>query len=110
MSNAEDFLAQEREYEKRARAVTALAAHAFSRLLIRATSDTGQSRRVASFVATVIGRSTFDIYDLRALDVEISDDVLLCMDAIRWAKVHLPDTVPDGMEKAEAICRDWGYV
>ena len=110
MSEADDFLAQQREHEQRASAATALAAHAFDRLLARAASDTGQSRRVASFIATIVGRSTFDIYDLRAMDVEISDDILLCIDAIRWAKLHLPHTVPDGLEKAEAVCREWGYV
>lgn len=110
MSNHEELFARERDYEERGRLITAQAAQAFNRLLQRATGpDSGQAGRVAAFIATVVGRAKFDIYELRALDVEISDDVLVCMDAIRWGKVHLTETVPGGLERAEAICREWGY-
>lgn len=110
MATANERLAQEQEYEKRGRLATAQAAHAFSRLLQRASAnDTGQARRVAGFIATVIGRAKFDIYDLRALDVEISDDVLISIDAVRWGKGHLAELVPGGLARAEAVCREWGY-
>lgn len=110
MSSHEGLDPQRREYEERARVATALGGEAFERLLGRATrADTGQARKVARFIATVVGRASFDVYDLRAFDAEISDDILLCMDAIRWGKLHLPDLVPNGMQRAESVCRDWGY-
>ena len=110
MSNRMELSATEHEYEERATLATARAAQAFNRLLQRTTaSDTGQAGRVAAFIAAVVGRAKFDIYELRILDVEISDDVLMCIDAIRWGKVHLAETVPGGLERAEAICREWGY-
>ncbi|MBS0339794.1 MAG: hypothetical protein JSS56_04665 [Proteobacteria bacterium] len=110
MATWEDDFEQRREHEERARAATALGAQAFDRLLTLATrSETGQARRVAGLIATVVGHARFDIYDLRALDVDISDDALRCLDALRWARMALPDAVPDGWNRAEAICREWGY-
>ncbi|MBW8843589.1 MAG: hypothetical protein JF607_01270 [Burkholderiales bacterium] len=66
-------------------------------------ADTGQSSVVAAFIASVVGFSKFDLYDLRRLDVDISDDVMACIDTIRWRKAHLADLVPDGWSRAHAI-------
>ena len=82
----------------------------FQRLLtIAKKSDTGQAGRVASFVAAVIDMNKFDLYDLRPLDEQISDDILLCINFIRWGKLALTDTTPQGMEQAMEVCVVWGY-
>jgi len=64
---------------------------------------------VASYVATVVGLSKFDLYDLQRLDVDISNDVLICIDTIRCGKAHLADLVSDGWSRTHAICADWGF-
>lgn len=82
---------------------------AFERLLLIAEqSDTGQARLVAMFIAATVGHCRFDMYSLRPMDVEISDDMLTCLDAIRWGKAALPDLVPDGWARAEEVSKEWG--
>lgn len=96
--------------QERATASTAQAAQAFGRLISFAESDdTGQTRVVAAFLATVVGRHHFDIYDLRRLDAVIGDDILACIDAIRWARFALTDLVPASLERCEQVCRDFGH-
>jgi hypothetical protein len=92
-------LANEQEWDRRATEAQAQAAHAFARLLrIAESSDTGQSQRVASFIAATFDGSVFhfDLFDLRATDVDISGDMLVCLDALRWGKEELYKLVPDG--------------
>ncbi|HEY8709601.1 MAG TPA: hypothetical protein VIM34_16600 [Burkholderiaceae bacterium] len=38
----------------------------------------------------------FDLFDLRAVDIANSDDMLRCLDAPRWARADLNPHVPDG--------------
>jgi len=100
----------EAEWQRRAAEVQAQAAHAFARLLVIAeTSETGQAGRVARFVASTFNGLAypFDPFSLRALDVAISDDMLLCLDAVRWAKADLHKLVPDGESRVKAILRLW---
>ena len=76
-------------YKQRAAAVQGPAAQAFGRLLdLAEKSNSGQIRTVAQFLAsTYNGQSfPFDLFNLRSVDVEISDDMLLCLYALRWAK------------------------
>ena len=104
-------MADEQVWTNRAAAVQGQAAQALARLLnIAEESDTGQARRVANFIAASFnGRAyTFDLFDLRALDVTISDDVLVCMDALRWAKTDLFNLVPDGYKRIERVIHAWG--
>lgn len=89
----------------------AQAAHAFARLLkIAEESDTGQARRIALFLAgTFNGRAyPFDLYELRSVDVAIGDDMLVCLDAHRWARADLFKLVPDGESRVEAMIKFWG--
>lgn len=87
----------------------ARAAQAYSRLLDIGQTDTGQAARVRRFIAATFNeRYTFNLFDLRALDPEISDDILACMDALRWARADLYKLVPDGLERVQGIIFDWG--
>jgi hypothetical protein len=99
------------EWDARARAAQGVAAQAYARLLkLAETGDSGQIRRVAQFLASSYNGQAFpfDLYELRAVDVEISDDMLACLDALRWAKADLHTLVPDGATRVEAVCDAWG--
>ena len=99
MDKDEDTVGQAREWAARARAVQAPAAQAYARLLeLAETRDSGQIARVAGFIAATYNGEVFarDPFDLRAVDVAISDDMLVCLDALRWAKADLYKFVPQG--------------
>ncbi|MFG6433051.1 DUF7673 family protein [Roseateles sp. LYH14W] len=84
---------------------------AFARLLqIAETGNTSQARRVAAFVASTFNgrRFPFDPFELRAVDAEISDDMLCCLDALRWAQADLYSLVPDGHSRVRAVIQRWG--
>lgn len=96
---------------QRASLAQAKAAQAYSRLLRLAEErDSGQIVRVAKFLAATFNGSAFpfDVYELRAVDIEISDDMLACLDALRWAKTDLHNLVPDGEERMLAMIQAWG--
>jgi hypothetical protein len=98
-------------FAARAQKATARGGQAFARLLnIAEAGDTGQARRVAAFVgSTFDGRAfPFDLFELRAVDVDIGDDMLTCLDAIRWARADLYRLVPDGEARVRAVIRGWG--
>ena len=85
---------------------TAKAGHAFQRLLqLAETRDSGQVRRVALFIAATYNGEAFplDLFELRAVDAAISDDMLLCIDQLRWGQSDLHSLVPDGDRR-----RIWG--
>ena len=105
-----ELRANEAQWQRRAVEAQAQAAHAYARLLdIAETSDTGQASRVAKFLAgTFNGQAhPFDLFDLRSLDVPISDDMLLCLDALRWAKADFYKLVPDGESRVKAVVKLW---
>jgi hypothetical protein len=96
-----------------ARSISAQASPAFARLLhLAECSDTGQARYAAHFVAAVYEADSFpfDPFVLRAVDVQQSEDMLLCLDALRWAQADLHRLVPDGEVRTEAVIRHWGLV
>jgi len=88
----------------------AQAAQAFARLLDVAAGDTGQAGRVAQFLAATLngGAYRFNLFDLRLLDVQISDDMLVCLDALRWGKTELHRLVPQGYMRVQAVICAWG--
>jgi hypothetical protein len=99
------------DYVPRAQEATAKGAQAFGRLLsLTEHHDSGQIRRVAQFIASTYNGQAFpfDLYELRAVDIEISDEMLLCLDALRWARADLHTLVPDGDERVQAVIRNWG--
>lgn len=99
-----------RDYEARSGAAQARAAQAYSRLLhLAETRDSGQIQRIAQFLASTFNGTAFpwDPFDLRSLDVEISDDMLACLDALRWGKTDLHCLVPDGEKRVQAVIKLW---
>ena len=98
-------------FEPRSRDATATGTQAFARLLQLAEQrNSGQIVRVVQFIAaTSNGQAfTFDLFDLRALDIEISDDMLRCLDALRWARADLYALVPDGDARVRSVIDRWG--
>jgi hypothetical protein len=110
MMNIDEFEKQQREWDERARVAQAAAAHAYARLLDLAEKrDSGQIVRIARFLASTFNGEAFpfDPFELRAVDVEISDDMLACFDALRWGKADLHKLVPDGERRVLAIIDTW---
>jgi hypothetical protein len=92
----------------RSQKATSQAERAFARLLkIAEQGESGQTRRVAAFIAgTFNGRTfPFDLFELRAVDVAISDDMLCCLDALRWARADFYTLVPNGEARVREIVR-----
>jgi len=86
-------------------------AQAFARLLqLAETRDSGQIPRVARFLAATYNGQAFqlDPFELRAVDIAISDDMLCCLDALRWGCADLYTLVPDGDARVRAVIDRWG--
>ncbi len=101
----------EQDWESRAQRAQAQAAHALERLLDLAEKrDSGQIRTVARFIASTFNGQAFplDPFDLRTVDVAISDDMLVCLDALRWGRADLYKLVPEGEKRILAVCEAWG--
>lgn len=111
MNTPAKILQQERDFAERASKAQALAAQAYERLLSLAEREhSGQVRTVARFVASTFDGQAFplDPFDLRMVDVELGDDMLICLDALRWGKADLFKLVPDGYARIVAMCDVWG--
>ena len=90
---------------------TAKGGQAFLRLLqLAETHDSGQAHRIANFIAATCNGAAFrfDLFDLRVVDEAISDDMLLCIDALRWGQCDLHSLVPDGDRRVRAVIDQWG--
>ncbi len=111
MDKFEKQLAKQREWEARAQQVQSKAAQAYLRLVeLAERSDTGQARRVARFLASTYNGEAypFDLFDLRVLDVTLSDDALVCIDALRWGRADLYKLLPNGERRIAAVISNWG--
>jgi hypothetical protein len=100
------------DWAQRASQAQGRAAQSFARLLkIAEDSDSGQARRVARFIAATWNGESFplDLFELRAVDVDIADDMLACIDAIRWAKADLWTLVPVGEQRVARVISTWGF-
>ena len=107
----QEFMLQMVQHHIRAEESTAAAAPAFADLLhLAETRDSGQIRRIATFIAASYNGESFkfDLLDLRSLDVEISDKMLTCLDCLRWATSDLYRLVPDGDARVQAMICRWG--
>ena len=62
------------------------------------------------FLAATYNGQAFplDLFELRAVDVAISDDMLQCLDALRWGRADLYTLVPDGDARVRAVIQRWG--
>jgi hypothetical protein len=90
---------------------TKAGAQAFARLLeLAETRDSGQIPRIARFLAATYNGQAFqlDLYELRAVDIAISNDMLCCLDALRWGRADLHTLIPDGDARVRAVIDRWG--
>lgn len=113
VAEAEEQKKWEREMKERdARAdkATEKGAAALDRLLSLAeTRDSGQIPRIASFIgACWNGRRHFDLFDLRMLDVKISDDMIAVIDALRWRRKDIDNMFPDANMRIVRVLERWG--
>jgi hypothetical protein len=86
-------------------------AQAFARLLrLAETRDSGQIPRIARFLAATYNGQAFqlDLFELRAVDIAISDDMLSCLDALRWGRADLHTLIPDGDARVRVVIERWG--
>lgn len=101
----------EADWTQRGDKATVAAKGAFDRLLRFAEeSERGQGRTVCRFIASFLTVHPLDVYDLRAVDIAISDDILLCLDAVRWNRTPILDLAPNGRERSIALCRARGFL
>jgi hypothetical protein len=103
--------AESANFEARSRLATQAGTLAFTRLLTLAEErDSGQISRIAKFLAATYDGQAFqlDLFELRAVDVAISDDMLCCLDALRWGRADLYTLVPDGDARMRAVIDRWG--
>ena len=85
-------------------------AQAFARLLQLAEArDSGQIPRIARFLAASYNGQAFqfDLFELRAVDITISNDMLCCLDTLRWGRADLYTLVPDGDARVRAVIDRW---
>ena len=97
--------------EARSLQVTQAGARAFARLLKLAEErDSGQIPRIARFLAATYDGQAFqlDPFDLLSVDLAISDDMLCCLDALRWSRADLHTLIPDGDARVRAVIERWG--
>ncbi len=97
--------------EGRSRQATQAGAQAFARLLrLAEEGDSGQIARVARFLAATYNGQVFafDPFELRAVDIAIGDDMLSCLDALRWGRADLHTMVPDGDARVRRVIERWG--
>jgi hypothetical protein len=86
-------------------------AHAFARLLQLAEErESGQIVRIARVIAATYNGTafSFDPFDLRSVDIGIGDDMLSCLDALRWGRADLHRLVPDGDRRVREVIDRWG--
>ena len=90
---------------------TQAGAQAFGRLLKLAEErDSGQIPRIARFLAATYNGQAFqlDLFELRAVDIAISNDMLSCLDALRWGRADLHTLIPEGDARVRAVIERWG--
>ena len=90
---------------------TQAGARAFARMLKLAEErDSGQIPRIARFLAATYNGHAFpfDVFELRAVDIAISNDMLCCLDALRWGRADLHTLIPDGDARVRAVIERWG--
>jgi len=111
MNTAPETLDDLDTFAVRSGEATRKGAQAFARLLqLTETRDSGQIPRVVRFVAATYNGQAFqlDPFELRAVDIAISDDMLCCLDALRWGRADLYTLVPDGDARVRAVIDRWG--
>jgi hypothetical protein len=98
-------------FANRSRDSTHRGAQAFARLLTLAeTRESGQVLCIARFIAATYNGQAFplDPFELRAVDIAISDDMLSCLDALRWGAADMHTLIPDGDARVRSVIDRWG--
>jgi hypothetical protein len=111
MSGIEELGDDMERMRRRKSEATAKGGQAYLRLLqLAETRDSGQIRRIALFLASTYNGEAFpfDLFELRTVDEAISDDMLTCLDALRWGQADLHTLVPDGDRRMKAVIELWG--
>ena len=111
MNTAPETLDDLDTFAVRSGEATRKGAQAFARLLqLAETRDSGQVHRIALFIAATYNGEAFpfDLFELRAVDEAISDDMMLCIDALRWGQADLYSLIPDGDRRVRAVIEMWG--
>lgn len=93
-------------WDSRAVHARGLATLSLERLLDLAQLDTSSAgRRVARFLASLFDAQAWplDLGDLSAVDIGVSDDMLVCLDARRWNKGSLFELVANGDDRLQAV-------
>ncbi|MCX2865533.1 hypothetical protein OOZ63_27295 [Paucibacter sp. PLA-PC-4] len=106
-----DIGAKIADCDARSRQATHAGAQAFAWLLSLAEErDSGQIVRVARFLAEIYNGQVFalDPFELRAVDIAISDDMLSCLDALRWGRADLHTLIPDGGARVRGVMERLG--
>lgn len=70
---------------------------------------TGQIARTAHFLAVACNGDAFklDVFELRAVDLAISDDMPRCLDALRWGLADLQTLVSNGNRRMRTVVASW---
>jgi hypothetical protein len=90
---------------------TQAGAKAFARLLkLAETRDSGQIPPIARFLAATYNGQPFpfDLFELRAVDIAINNDMLCCLDVLRWGRADLYTLIPVGDARVRAVIDRWG--
>lgn len=93
-------------WDSRAVHARGLATLSLERLLDLAQLDSSSAgRRVARFLAALFDARAWplDLGDLSAVDIGVSDDMLVCLDARRWNKGSLFELVANGDDRLQAV-------
>lgn len=96
---------------RRVQQATAAGSEAYEQLLDLAESDSisDEAKAVSTFLAFVDGRLPFDCMTLREVSPEHGDNILVCLDVLRWNQIDLRDIVANGRERTADICDEWGF-
>lgn len=98
------------EWRRRGLRAQASAAQALHRLLeLAERGDSGQAYVVARFVAATFDGPChpWDPFDLRAVDVAIADDMMVCLEALRWGLADLHKLIPNGITRIQGVIEAW---
>lgn len=104
------------EMERKKRTASALGAQSFHRLLLVAEGREDEiglrvsgndAAAVAAFISDLAGDIAFHFVDLRCLKHDLDEDIIRCIDAIRWAKQDLYNSVPDGFIRSCEVVKVW---
>lgn len=93
--------------EIRSHEATELGLAAFDRLLRRAEErDSRHHRDILAFIAAVWSNRPLPLNTLRGLDAATGDDMLAVLDAFRYARVDLVETVDGGPRRVARLLSD----